>query len=33
VLAAVAAGTLIDVTSTLAPGAPVKMVAPVIGGS
>ena len=33
VLAALAAGTLIDVTSTLAPGGPVKMVAPVIGGS
>jgi len=27
------AGTLIDVTSALAPGGPVKMVAPVIGGS
>ena len=33
VRAALAAGTLIDVTSTLAPGGPVKMVAPVIGGS
>jgi hypothetical protein len=27
------AGTLVDVTSTLAPGGPVKMVAPVIGGN
>ena len=33
VLAALGAGTLIDVTSTLAPGGPVKMVAPVLGGS
>jgi hypothetical protein len=33
VRAALAAGTLIDVTSVLAPGGPVKMVAPVIGGS
>lgn len=31
--AALAAGTLVDVTSALAPGGPVKMVAPVIGGS
>jgi hypothetical protein len=30
--AALAAGTLVDVTSALAPGGPVKMVAPVIGG-
>jgi hypothetical protein len=33
VRAGLAAGTLIDVTSALAPGGPVKMVAPVIGGS
>jgi hypothetical protein len=33
VRAALNAGTLIDVTSALAPGGPVKMVAPVIGGS
>lgn len=33
VQAALAAGTLVDVTSTLAPGGPVTMVAPVIGGS
>ena len=32
VRAALAAGTLVDVTSVLAPGGPVKMVAPVIGG-
>jgi hypothetical protein len=32
VQAALAAGTLVDVTSALAPGGPVKMVAPVIGG-
>jgi hypothetical protein len=32
VRAALAAGTLVDVTSALAPGGPVKMVAPVIGG-
>ena len=31
--AALAAGTLVDVTSALAPGGPVKMIAPVIGGS
>jgi hypothetical protein len=33
VQSALAAGTLVDVTSVLAPGAPVKMIAPVIGGS
>jgi len=33
VRAALDAGTLLDVTSALAPGGPVKMVAPVIGGS
>src|SRR6266704_3119640 len=33
VRAALDAGTLLDVTSTLAPGGPVKMIAPVIGGS
>ena len=33
VRAALNAGTLRDVTSTLAPGPPVTMVAPVIGGS
>ena len=31
--AALAAGTLIDVTSVLAPGGPVNMIAPVIGGA
>jgi hypothetical protein len=33
VQAALAAGTLVDVTAALAPGAPVTMVAPVVGGS
>lgn len=33
VQAALAAGTLLDVTSVLAPGGPVRMVAPVINGS
>jgi hypothetical protein len=33
VQAALAAGTLVDVTSVLAPGGPVNMIAPVIGGS
>jgi hypothetical protein len=33
VRAALAAGTLVDVTSVLAPGGPVNMIAPVIGGS
>ena len=33
VQAALAAGTLLDVTSALAPGGPVTMIAPVIGGS
>ena len=33
VQAALAAGTLVDVTSVLAPGGPVRMIAPVIGGS
>src|SRR5262245_31882195 len=33
VQAALTAGTLVDVTSVLAPGGPVKMIAPVIGGS
>jgi hypothetical protein len=33
VQAALATGTLVDVTSVLAPGGPVNMIAPVIGGS
>lgn len=33
VRAALAAGTLVDVTDVLAPGGPVTMIAPVIGGS
>ena len=33
VQAALAAGALVDVTSVLAPGGPVRMIAPVIGGS
>ena len=33
VLDGIDTGQLIDVTSTLAPGGPVKMIAPVIGGS
>jgi hypothetical protein len=33
VQAALAAGTLVDVTALLAPGGPVTMVAPVVGGS
>jgi hypothetical protein len=33
VTAALTAGTLVDVTAVLAPGGPVNMIAPVIGGS